>query len=94
MSLSSESVQKLPTCGVVITKKDGTLEEVLCPEVAAQLISIVNPENQAEVTAVILVCEKHDHDLEAGKTLIFKSENQDERIAVQFSKVGESNVPI
>ncbi len=78
--------QPKPTCGVVI-EKQGDLE-VICPELAVDMTSIVDPDNQARVTAVLLTCEKHSKDLEEGKSLIFVAEDKEgkptERIAVNF----------
>lgn len=78
-----------PRCGVVI-RKDEQGEE-LCTLPAADLTSIVNPDEPSQVTAVVLSCKQHSEELEKGKLLMFKSESGD-YIAVQFQLQESSNV--
>ena len=78
-----------PTCGVVIEKNGDN--EKKCPNVAADQVTIVDPETRSRVSAILLVCEKHSKDLDDGKMLIFMAEDQNgqptgERISVQYSK--------
>jgi hypothetical protein len=70
-----------PTCGVVIEKNDEG--ETICGAPAAQLVSMVDPETKSKVSAMLLVCERHDAELEAGKSLIFVGENG-EHIGVTY----------
>jgi hypothetical protein len=62
-----------PTCGVVIEKNDE--EEKVCGETATQLVTMVDPETHTKITAILLVCDRHDKELEAGKSLIFLAED-------------------
>lgn len=70
-----------PTCGVVVEKNDEG--EKVCGAPAAQLVSMVDPETKTKVKAILLVCERHDHELEAGKSLIFLGDDG-EHIGVQY----------
>lgn len=71
-----------PTCGVVIEKNEEG--EKVCGQPATQLVSMVDPETKTKVSAILLVCEKHDHDLEAGKELIFLSDDKTDHIIVKY----------
>ena len=79
----------VPHCGVVIEKSE--MGEVLCQSPAIDLTSVVNPDDQAQVMAVVLCCEKHSRDLSEGKLLMFKSESND-YIAIQYQMKESSNV--
>jgi hypothetical protein len=72
-----------PTCGVVVEKDAETQDEKVCGAPAAQLVSMVDPETKTKVTAILLVCDRHDKELEAGKSLIFLAENG-EHLGVQY----------
>lgn len=72
-----------PTCGVIVSK-EGEVEKV-CGEKATQVVSLVDPETQTQVTAMLLVCDRHDHDLEGGKELIFLSDDGKDHILVRYN---------
>lgn len=74
--------EERPTCGVVIEKNDQG--ETICPEPATQQITMVDPDDKITVTAILLVCERHDHELEAGESLIFVADNGVDHIGVQY----------
>jgi hypothetical protein len=88
---SLKQPHEVPTCGVVVTKKIGDEDEVVCGEPAISLMSIVDPDEQSRVTAVVLTCERHEKDMQDGKVLIFKSEDG-EHIAIQTTIEENSNV--
>lgn len=71
-----------PTCGVVI-QKEGEQEKI-CPAFASDQVTLVDPDDQTRVTALLLVCPKHSKDLDEGKSLIFLADDG-EHIGVQFS---------
>lgn len=73
-----------PICGVIVEKDLETQEEKVCGEPATQLVSMVDPETKSIVSAILLVCDKHDHELEEGKALIFLSDDGTDHIAVQY----------
>jgi hypothetical protein len=75
-----------PTCGVVVEKDPETQEERVCGAEAAQLVTMVDPETKTKVTAILLVCHRHDEELEAGKTLIFLSDDGSDHIAVTYKE--------
>jgi hypothetical protein len=70
-----------PTCNIVIEKSGE--EEKVCGSPAAQMVTLVDPNDQSRVLAVVLLCEKHDQDFENYKSMIAVSENGTDRIAVQ-----------
>lgn len=70
-----------PTCGVIIEKNGD--EERVCNEPATQMVTLVDPDDQTNILAVVLVCDKHDQDLNDGKSLIVAAENG-ERIGVSY----------
>lgn len=70
-----------PTCGVIIEKKDE--EEKVCTEPATQLITLVDPDDQTAIMAVVLVCSIHDKALEEGKALIVAADDGS-RLGVQY----------
>lgn len=72
-----------PTCGVVIEKDKETQEEKVCGAPATQLVSMVDPETKTKVSAILLVCDRHDKELEEGKSLIFLSDDG-EHLGVQY----------
>ena len=78
-----------PTCNIVV-QKEGEAETV-CGQPATQMVSLVNPDDQTQVLAIVLLCDVHDHALEEGKSLIAVSENGAERIGVQY-KTREGDV--
>jgi hypothetical protein len=71
-----------PTCGVVV-EKEGDQEKV-CGAPASQLVSMVDPETKTKVSAILLVCDRHDQELEQGKSLIFLSDDGTDHIAVKY----------
>lgn len=71
-----------PTCGVVISKAEDV--EHTCGSTATQLVTLVDPETKTKVTAILLVCDMHDKELEAGKELVFKSDDGNDRILVTY----------
>jgi len=71
-----------PTCNIVIQKQGE--EEKICNQPASQMVSLVDPDDQSHVIAVVLLCDKHDKDLESGASLIAVSDDGKERIAVQY----------
>ena len=71
-----------PTCNIVV-QKEGE-EEKVCGEPASQMVTLVNPDEQSQVLALVLVCDIHDKALDEGKSLIAVSENGKERIGVQY----------
>jgi hypothetical protein len=73
-----------PTCGVIVEKDPDTQEEKVCGAPATQLVSMVDPETKTKVTAILLVCDRHDKELEEGKSLIFLSDDGTDHIAVQY----------
>jgi len=73
-----------PTCGVIVEKKGE--DERVCGLPASQLVTMVDPETRTKVTALLLVCEKHDAELEKGKELIFLSDDKQDRILVRYHK--------
>jgi hypothetical protein len=75
-----------PTCGIVI-EKDGE-HEVICPNPASQMVNLANPDNHSQIYAVVLVCDKHDEDLENGKALIAAADNGD-RIGISYKQKEE-----
>jgi hypothetical protein len=78
-----------PTCNIVVEKQGD--DEKVCGQVATQMVNLADPDNTSRILAVVLVCDKHDHDLEEGKSLIAVAENG-ERIGVQYkTKKEESN---
>ena len=64
-------------------EKEGEAEKI-CGQPATQMVTLVNPEDQSQVLAIVLVCDLHDHALESGKALIAVSENGEDRIGVQY----------
>lgn len=76
-----------PTCNIVISK-DGEIEQV-CDQSATQMVTLVNPDNQSQVLAIVLVCDLHDKALESGKALIAVSENGEDRIGIQYKSTEE-----
>jgi hypothetical protein len=75
-----------PTCGVVIEKSKGQDQEKICSEFAADQVTLVDPDDQTRVTAILLVCQKHSKELNDGKSLIFLSDNGVDHIGVRFAK--------
>ena len=71
-----------PACNIVV-EKEGEAEKI-CGQPATQMVTLVNPEDQSRVLAIVLVCDLHDHALESGKALIAVSENGEDRIGVQY----------
>lgn len=71
-----------PTCNIVVQKEREV--ERICGEPATQMITLVDPDEQSEILALVLVCDLHDHALEEGKALIAVSENGADRIALQY----------
>jgi len=57
---------------------------MICTEFAADQVTLVDPDDQTRVSAILLVCPKHSKELDEGKSLIFLSDNQVDHIAVQF----------
>jgi hypothetical protein len=82
--LPNLNIPSNPTCGVVVEKDPETQEEKVCGEPATQMVSMVDPETKTKVTAILLVCDRHDHELEEGKSLIFLSDDGTDHIAVQY----------
>lgn len=76
-----------PTCGVIVSKSGE--DEVVCGLPASQLVSMVDPETKSKVSAILLVCEKHDKELEAGKELIFLSDDGTDHILVHYQQGGK-----
>lgn len=70
-----------PICNIVI-EKEGE-KEIVCGQVATQMVNLADPDNHSRILAVVLVCDKHDKDLESGKSLIAVAENG-ERLGVQY----------
>jgi len=79
--------QPLPTCGVVIEKNDDG--EKTCGEVGSHAVFMVDPETRSRVTAILVVCPRHDQELEDGKELIFVAENREDHILVSYKKENE-----
>ena len=79
----------LPKCGAIVEKSEDV--ELVCPDDAVDLVSVTNPDNHAQVTAVLLMCAKHSQDFDEGKLLMFKAEDGS-AIAVQNSQE-ENHVP-
>lgn len=73
-----------PTCGVVVEKKEGEIEEKICPEHAATLYHIADPDNPEQVSAIVLLCSRHEKELEEGKALILR-DDAGGHIAIQRS---------
>lgn len=71
-----------PTCGVVVHKRGD--HETVCGLQATQMVSMVDPETKTTVSAILLVCDKHDKELEAGKELVFLSDDGEDRILVKY----------
>ena len=80
--LPSDSNIGHPTCNIVVQKEEE--EEKVCGEPASQMITLVDPDEQSQVLAVVLVCDLHDQSLEKGKALIAVSESGQDRIAIQY----------
>ncbi len=72
-----------PTCNIVV-QKIGRNEKV-CGKVATQMVNLVDPDDYVKILAVVLVCDKHDKDLDSGKSLIAVADNG-ERIGLQRSQ--------
>jgi hypothetical protein len=70
-----------PKCNIVIEKQGE--DEKVCGQAATQMVNMADPDDTSRILAVILVCDKHDHDLEEGKPLIAVADNG-ERIAIQY----------
>lgn len=79
-----QSEQPHPTCGVVVEKNDEV--ERICGLPGSQAVFMVDPETRSQVTAVLVVCDRHDQALEAGEKLIFLSEDGKDRIIVDYTK--------
>lgn len=77
-----------PTCGVIVEKDPETQEERVCGAPASQLVTMVDPETKTKVTAILLVCDRHDKELEEGNSLIFLSDDGSDHIAVQYKPEG------
>ncbi len=88
LPIHSENIEH-PTCNIVISKEGET--EQVCNEPATQMVTLVNPEQTSQVLAVVLVCDKHDHALEEGRSLIAVSENGAERIGIQYKSTDGGN---
>ena len=73
-----------PTCGVVVSKNDEG--EVICGQPGSHAVFMVDPETKSQVTAILVVCDKHDQDMDAGKELIFISDDGKDHILVQPKK--------
>jgi hypothetical protein len=74
----------LPTCGVVIEKNDE--KETVCSETAADVVFMVDPDDRATLTAMLLVCAHHSQELDEGKALVFVADNQEDRLLVQYEQ--------
>jgi hypothetical protein len=85
-----DSGQKMPTCAVVVHKVGD--KEIVCGEPAVSLLSLTNDNNQ--IYAMVLLCEKHDKNFDAGLPMITIGEDGS-RIQIQVDNVfegqGESN---
>ena len=68
-----QSEQTHPTCGVIVEKNDEV--ERICGLPGSQVVFMVDPESRSQVTAVLVVCDRHDQALENGEKLIFLSED-------------------
>lgn len=66
----SEEEKPIFKCNVVIRKQAGDDAEVICPETAEVMTTIVNPDNQTQVVAIVLLCKRHNDVLEAGQELV------------------------
>lgn len=73
-----------PTCGVVI-EKNGEGEKK-CALPGSQVVYMVDPDEQTRVTAMLVVCDMHDAELESGKELIFVSDNGHDHILVSYKE--------
>jgi hypothetical protein len=82
-------IADVPTCGVIVEKDLDTQEEKVCGAPATQLVSMVDPETRTIVTAVLLLCDRHDKEMEEGKPLIFPSDDGTSRMAVQYANEQE-----
>ena len=69
---------------MIVEKDPETQEERVCGEHASQLVTMVDPETKTKVTAILLVCDRHDKELEEGKSLIFLSDDGTDHIAVKY----------
>ena len=76
----------LPTCGVIIEKNEE--EEKVCTEPATQMVTLLDPDDQTSIMAVVLVCDAHDKALEEGKSLIFEGDDGS-RLGVQYKSKEE-----
>jgi hypothetical protein len=74
-----------PTCNIVIEKQGD--EEKVCGNPVTQLLNLMDAETQTHVIAVVLLCDKHDHDLDDGKSLIAVADDG-ERIAIGYKLEG------
>ena len=81
-----QSEQTHPTCGVIVEKNDEV--ERICGLPGSQAVFMVDPETRSQVTAVLVVCDRHDQALENGEKLIFLSEDGKDRIIVDYTLEG------
>ena len=84
----SLNIPEQPTCGVVVEKALETQEEKVCGEPATQLVSMVDPEIKSQIIAILLLCDRHDKELDEGKSLIFLSDDGSDHIAVAYRSEG------
>lgn len=72
-----------PTCGVIVEKNEEG--ERTCGEPGTQAVFMVDPETRSNITAILVVCERHDQALEAGEKLIFLSDDGTDHIIVNYT---------
>lgn len=72
-----------PMCGVVIEKVGD--QEKVCTNPAASTIFIANPDDTSQILAIVVLCKKHEQDLDSGKSLAFVGEGG-YHIAVQYEQ--------
>jgi len=73
-----------PTCGVVIEKNEEGEKKCTLP--GSQVVYMTDPDEPTRVTAMLIVCDKHDAELEAGKELIFVADNGHDHLLIQYKE--------
>ena len=90
MPIDGQTDQAHPTCGVVVEKNvEG---EKVCSAPGSQAVFMVDPETRSRVTAVLVVCDRHNEALENGEQLVFLSEGGEDHILVNYTEEESEDV--
>lgn len=70
-AIKNPAPEPMPKCGVIIRKEPGE-EGIPCPNDAADVVQLTDPDDPAglRVTSILLLCKYHSEKMDNGKSYI------------------------